>query len=314
MRKMIWLILASLVLLAGCEVNLKEPATVSVKLSIDDRSRTRTVTPNTFIAADSYTAELTNNTEYYKSTSDGSSISFDKVKVGKYSITVTGTLKGQKVSTGTGSITVNANTDNTATIQLEAVEGEGKGTVTVTIDWSEAVNTEGFFKDMYNQGEFTFEFYRRDANEDGGYTDTLLTSPQTAPLDATSYTFTASDIPASEGFNGFFRIKQGDELVMDFGFALFNVYAGQISVADENDKDTFRITAANAPSYASTIHFTASYGGEDPETTVTISITGRGSDKKALYKTVSATLYDAATNAALSTVSSTGILKMERTP
>ncbi len=301
MRKMIWLILASLVLLAGCEVNLREPATVSVKLSIDDRSRTRTVTPNTFNAADSYTAELTNGSETYTGTSTSGTISIKEVKVGSYSIKVTGTLNGQKVSEGTGSITVNANTDNTATIQLEAVEGEGKGTVTVTIDWSEAVNTEGFFKDMYNQGEFTFEFYRRDTSEDGSYTDTLLTSPQTAPLDATSYTFTASDIPASEGFNGFFKIKQGDELVMDFGFALFNVYAGQISVADENDKDTFRITAANAPSYANTIHFTASYGEEDPETTVTISITGRGSDGNALYKTVSATLYDAATNAAVST-------------
>jgi len=301
MRKMIWLLLASLVLLAGCEVDLREPATVSVKLSIDDRSRTRTVTPNTFNAADSYTAELTNGNETYKGTSTSGTISFEKVKVGSYSIKVTGTLNGQKVSEGTGSITVNANTDNTATVQLEAVENAGKGTVSVTFDWSEAVGTEGFFKDMYNQGEFTFEFYRRDTSEDGSYTDTLLTAAQKAPLDTTSYTFTASDIPASEGFNGFFKIKQGDELVMDFGFAVFNVYAGQISVADENDKDTFRITAANAPSYANTIHFTASYGEEDPETTVTISITGRGSDGKALYKTVSATLYDAATNAAVST-------------
>lgn len=309
MRKMILLILASLILLASCEVNLKEPATVSVKLSIDDRSRTRTVTPNTFNAADSYTAVLKNNSETYTASSTSGSIIFEDVKTGSYSITVTGTLNGQKVSEGTGSITVNANTDNTATVQLEAVENAGKGTVSVTFDWSEAVGTEGFFKDMYNQGEFTFEFYRRDTNGDGSYTDTLLTSPQTAPLDATSYTFTVGDIPASEGFNGFFRIKQGDELVMDFGFALFNVYAGQISVADENDKDTFRITAANAPSYANTIHFTASYGGEDPETTVTISITGRGSDRKALYKTVSATLYDAATNAFVSNVALDGGLE-----
>ncbi len=309
MRKMILLILASLVLLASCEVNLKEPATVSVKLSIDDRSRTRTVTPNTFNAADSYTAELKNNSETYTASSTSGSILFEDVKTGSYSITVTGTLNGQKVSEGTGSITVNANTDNTATVQLEAVENAGKGTVSVTFDWSEAVGTEGFFKDMYNQGEFTFEFYRRDTNEDGSYTDTLLTAPQTAPLTATSYTFTADDIPAAAGFNGFFRIKQGDELVMDFGFALFNVYAGQISVADENDKDTFRITAANAPSYANTIHFTASYGGEDPETTVTISITGRGSDRKALYKTISATLYDAASGSVVSTVSLNGDLE-----
>ena len=67
MRKMIWLLLASLMLLAGCEISLREPATVSVKLSIDDRSRTRTVTPNTFYAADSYTAELRNDTDTYTS-------------------------------------------------------------------------------------------------------------------------------------------------------------------------------------------------------------------------------------------------------
>ncbi len=309
MRKMIWLLLASLVLLTGCEISLREPATVSVKLSIDDRSRTRTVTPNTFYAADSYTAELRNDTDTYTSTSAGSSISFEDVKVGKYSISVTGMLNGQIVSEGTGSITVNANTDNSATVQLEAVDGSGKGTVTVTIDWSEAVNTEGFFKDMYNQGAFTFEFYRRDTAQDGSCTDTLLTAAQKAPLNTTSYTFTADDIPAAEAFHGFFRIKQGDELVMDFGFALFNVYAGQISVADENDKDTFRITAKNAPAYASTIHFTAAYGADDPETTVTISVTGRGSDGNALFKTVSATLYDALSNTVVSTALLDGSLE-----
>lgn len=289
MKRTIWVIIAAALALlsAGCEVALIETETAVVKLSIDDRSRTRTVTPNSFNPADSYSAELKNDSDTYKAETDGSSITFENVKTGSYTITVTGTLNGQKVSEGTGSITVNANVENTATVQLEAVENAGTGTVSVTFDWSEAVKTEGFFKDMYNQGEFTFEFYRRDTNEDGSTTDTLLTAPQKASLTATSYTFTADDIPASEGFNGFFKIKQGDELVMDFGFAVFNVYAGQISVADENDENTFKITASNAPVYANSIHFTAQYGTEDPETTVTVSVTGRGSDRKALYKTVS---------------------------
>lgn len=308
MKRTIWVIITATLalLLAGCEVTLIETETAVVMLSIDDRSRTRTVTPNSFTPADSYSAELKNDSDTYRAETDGSSITFESVKTGSYTITVTGTLNGQKVSEGTGSITVNANAENTATVQLEAVENAGTGTVSVTFDWSEAVKTEGFFKDMYNQGEFTFEFYRRDTNEDGSTTDTLLTAPQKASLTATSYTFTADDIPASEGFNGFFKIKQGDELVMDFGFAVFNVYAGQISVADKNDENTFKITATNAPVYASSIHFTAEYGSEDPETTVTVSVTGRGSDKKVLYKTVSVTLYDAASESVVSKVSLNG--------
>ncbi len=310
MRKTKWFLLFLLALLmVSCEIKFAEPATVSVKLSIDDRSRTRTVLPAEFKTADSYTATLKNSENTYEASSDGSTISFSDVKVGNYTITVTGTLNSQKVSEGSGTITVSANTDNTATVQLNAVEDEGTGSISVTIDWSEAIKTSGFFKDMYNRGAFTFEFYRRDQNEDGTYTDTLLTKPQTAEITDTSYIFKADDIAVSEGFQGFFRIKQGDDLVMDFGFAFYRVYAGQLSVADSNDADTFKITASNAPSYANSIHFKASYGEEDPETTVVMKITGRGSDSNELYSSVLVTLYDAQSNTVVKSDTVSGTLE-----
>ena len=296
MRKTKWLLaLILVILMVSCEISLTGPQTVSVNLSINDRSRTRTITPSSFQAADSYSATLTGVSDSsltYTAESSGESISFDKVQVGSYYITVTGTLKGKKVSEGDGSITVSANTDNTATVQLEAVEDEGTGTVSVTFDWSEAISTTGYFKDMYNTGAFTFEFYRREQNEDGTYTDTLLTAPQTAKIEDTSYTFIADDIAVSDGFQGFFKMKVDDELVMELGFATYNVYAGQISVADENDTDTFKITPSNAPSNANAVYFTLSTGESDPDTTALLTVTGRGSSGNQLYKSVSISLYD----------------------
>ncbi len=296
MRKTKWLLAFLLVILmVSCEISLTGVQTVSVSLSINDRSRTRTITPSSFQAADSYTATLTGTDDSsltYSAESSGDSISFDRVQVGSYYITVTGTLKGVKVSEGEGSITVSANTDNTATVLLEAVEDEGTGTVSVTFDWSEAISTTGYFKDMYNTGAFTFEFYRREQNGDGTYTDTLLTAPQTAKIEDTSYTFVADDIAVSDGFQGFFKMKVEDELVMELGFAVYNVYAGQISVADENDTDTFRITPSNAPSNANAVHFTLETGETDPDTTALFTVTGRGSSGNQLYKSVSVSLYD----------------------
>ncbi len=318
MKRRSWLVLPlAVLLLAGCEVNLSEEkaqavmeATGTVRLSIIDGTNTRTVLPSSFLAADSYEATLTSKEDSersYKARSTRASLEFEDVKVGDYTLSVTGTLNGQTVSTGKADITVYANTENTATVQLEAVTGEGTGTVSVTLNWEDAVKSEGYFKDMYESGPLTIEFYKRVSLEDGeSYEDTLLTAPQTAPDKAVSYTFTADDIPVSNGFIGFFKIKSGDEVVMELGFVDFQVYAGQTSVVDANDTDTFTVTQANAPAYASYVNVSGKYGDEDPEHSVTISVTAKGSRGNQLYSTLNITLYDSVTSVEAGSVELSG--------
>ncbi len=318
MKRRSWLVLPlAVLLLAGCEVNLSQEkaqavteATGTVRLSIIDGTNTRTVLPSSFLAADSYEATLTSKEDEersYKARSTRASLEFEDVRVGDYTLSVTGTLNGQTVSTGNTEITVYANTENTAAVQLEAVTGEGTGSVSVTLNWEDAVKSEGYFKDMYESGPLTIEFYKRVSSEDGeSYEDTLLTDPQTAPDRAVSYTFTADDIPVSKGFIGFFRIKSGEEVVMELGFVDFQIYAGQTSVVDSNDSDTFTVTQANAPAYASYVNVSGTYGEEDPEHSVTVSVTAKGSRGNQLYSTLNITLYDSVTSVSAGTAEISG--------
>ena len=308
MKRSLWLVLPlAVLLLAGCEMNLNSvkdavvsEATGSVRLSIIDGTNTRTVLPAEFLSADNYEATLTSKEDSgrsYKARSTRALLEFEDVKVGEYTLSVTGTLNGQTVSTGSSDITVYANTENTATVQLEAVTGTGTGSISITLDWEDAVKSEGYFKDMYENGPLTLEFYKRVTSEDGNsYEDTLLTAPQTAPDKAVSYTFTASDIPVSKGFIGFFKIKSSDEVVMELGFVDFQIYAGQTSYVDENDADTFTVTQANAPEYANYVNVSGEYGKDDPEHTVTVSVTAKGSRGNQLYSTLTITLYDSVTS------------------
>ncbi len=311
MKKFLIVLSIVLLLIISCDSNLDESinkgklSSTTVTITLQNTEDDRTVMPDHLEAADSYEATLTSTdnreTRSYKSSvnSGETTISFDEVEIGSYKIDVVGTLNGQTVSRGSSTIIVSATTTNKATVQLESVVDEGTGSVSILIDWSEAAAIDGYFKDMYDYGPFTFEFYKREELSDGTTQDTLLADPQTAEKGVKSYTFNADNVPVSKGFIGFFKIKSENALVMELGFASFQIYAGQTSTPDENDKDLFKITQSNAPTYPNGVSVSAAYGANDPETEITLTFVVRGSSGNDLYSSIAVALYETKTGNAV---------------
>lgn len=307
MKKFIFVLSLVLLLFISCDNSLDEALSdgkipsATVTITLESETDSRTIKPDHLEAAESYEATLTSTdnreARSYKSNVEAgnTTISFDDVEIGSYKIDVVGLLNGQSVSRGSSSIIVSATTTNKATVQLESVLDEGTGSISILIDWSEASTIDGYFKDMYDYGPFTFEFYKREELGDGTTKDTLLSDPQTAEKGVTSYTFNCGNIPVSKGFIGFFKIKSGDALVMELGFASFQIYAGQTSTPDDNDKDLFKITQSNAPTYPNGVSVSAEYGDNDPETEITLTFAVRGSKGNDLYSSINATLYETKT-------------------
>lgn len=301
-KKIILVVISVLLIFTSCDTtpenNNVESTTGKVSITMGNDSAYRTVKPEEFIEADTYKAELTpekgEGKSYSSSAAKGEAITFDSVLVGSYKVSVTGYTNGQKTAEGSSNLSVSANTTNTTTVHLSAVSDEGTGSISIDIDWSEAVKDEGYFRDMWSEGPFTLAFYKREQTGDSTYTDTLLGS-QTAVNGATHYTFKADDIAVSKGFIGFFKILSGDELVMELGFCSFQIYAGQISLVDENDSETFKVTQSNAPQSADKVNAELTYGTADPETELTLTITARGTKGNALFRSVNAVLYETST-------------------
>ncbi|MDY5932169.1 MAG: Ig-like domain-containing protein [Candidatus Ornithospirochaeta sp.] len=308
----------ALLLIFSCDMNpVDGETTTSLSVTVSDAElNERTLLPNAAVVPDNYKARLLQNgEEKYSAVSASGTILFGSVRIGDYDIVVDGYKGSTLVSSGTSSISLSANGENTATIALKLLtQGEGlTGSIEVKFDWSAVVNSNGYFKDMYDKGQFSFELYER-KTVDGKGVDTKIGNTQTAPANATSYIFRQDGIPVSNGFLGIFKMKVGNDLVMEFGPSSFQIYSGHVSRPDANDASLFTITSSNAPTYSNEVAFSVDYG-EDPETQLKVDATVRGTKNNLLYHSVILTLSDPSnsSNTVTETIDTTSLADDVRT-
>lgn len=274
MKRLTPMLLVLFALISCAAPNADRNSTVSKVTVYADVISERTIAPSTLTRPTYYSATLTNSDNTYSAESESGELSFNDVFVGDYKVAVYGyDKKGGSLiyrSEGDNTLSVTVKGANTISIQMFLVNDEGTGTVKVNLDWTEATNTEGLVKDKYLDNAFIFDLYKVDEDK-----KTTLLATKTAEKGAKSYLFEASNIAVSNGFTGYFDIsyeQDGEKfLLMRTSTAVFQVYAGQTSVPDDNDAALFIINAENMPDYFNVLDFEIGYSnGDEKETSLKV--------------------------------------------
>ncbi len=201
----------------------------------------RTLLPDSAQPVASYDYELKSQFKTYKGTSDTTTITFDKVLVGNYTIDVKGKNdEGIITQHGATNVKVLPGDITSATVQLFLIDDEqgATGSLSIPIDWSAVINEQNFASGL--EAGLKVELII-----DGTpFEQTQLVTDNEEHK--TVLTFT--NIPVGKGLDISFNIynsANGQLLVRDFFKTTATISKGHISVPDDNEKESGKIEINN---------------------------------------------------------------------
>lgn len=223
------LIILSLVLLFSCENNTVQTGVVKLTMN-DPEVSSKTLLPSEVQPVASYDYTLESQFKAYKGSSSSSTIVFDKVLVGNYTISVKGVNEdGVTTQHGEANVKVEPGKVTGATVQLFCIEDENgaTGAIAVPMDWSAVVNE-------YNFSEGLKEGLRVELLIDGEkFEQTKLINDN----ETHSTTLSFDNIPVGKfkiKFN-IYNSKTSQLLVRDFFETEATITKAQVSVPDQNE-------------------------------------------------------------------------------
>lgn len=274
------LVVTILVIFTGCEQSATEeniPTLGKIVISLDNlkSANAKTLLPDSLTAPSSYAISLqayspvyneqTQETTYIKSGDPSSpvfssndtngvvTLTLSNVATGYYTVMISGYNEASmRTMTGTSStyFHVTADGTNNVAVTMKALNSDENnegltGSLSVDFDWSAVSTSNDIMISSLKKGALTFELFMRTMGTSEAYTSV---SKQTVPTATqTTFTFKADGIPVTSGDIAYFKIYDAEGTVITPNFLLLTVqiYAGQTSVGDANEPDTYTITANN---------------------------------------------------------------------
>lgn len=267
-------------LLIGCEMDIKnmDPSveTASVTLSVKNAKGLRTILPEE-TEIKSYTVTLINNASssvsYSKNFSADSTIEFESVLVGSYTITVDGysdESNTTKVATGSTELSVTADGTNAATVSLDWLS-EGKGSFSVTIDWKELTKEDNIIYKAINNRSLGFEAW--DTDNKKAYSTAEIQWAGDDDFSSKEFTYTQSDIDKGTtniSFRIYSNIDGEDQVIAETFYTSVTIFTNITSTPDAND--SFSLNNNNIVYYLKNVTgVTATLNSEDSGKKIDIS-------------------------------------------
>lgn len=258
----IFILIVLSILLFSCEVNLDGGNVVrtgTVSLRIVDAEALRSILPEaTDIAG--YSVTLTNQNKsaspasYTNNFQKGTSITFENVLVGTYTITVDGysdTSYKTKVATGKTELTVAADGANSATVTLDWLD-EGNGSFSITIDWKELTNESNLISDAINNKSLGFQAWDNESNT--AFNGAEVKMATESDFENRTFTYSQDNIPTTKNersTNISFRIHSvmdgSDQVIAETFYTTVSILPNINSTPDEND--SFSLNNSNIVYY-----------------------------------------------------------------
>ncbi len=259
----IFILIVLSILLFSCEVNLGNNDNVvrtgTVSLRIVDAEALRSILPEaTDIAG--YSVTLTNQNEsaspasYTNNFQKGTSITFENVLVGTYTITVDGysdTSYKTKVAAGKTELTVAADGANSATVTLDWLD-EGNGSFSVIIDWKELTNESNLISDAIKGKSLGFQAWDNENNK--AFSSAEVKMAAESDFENRTFTYSQDNIPTTKNgrsTNISFRIHSvidgSDQVIAETFYTTVSILPNINSTPDEND--SFSLNNSNIVYY-----------------------------------------------------------------